>query len=167
MPISREKEEHMDKPDNSTEKCPQCGSEMRPDDDHTNKVRVFVCTKPTCLYRMYPDYPRRNGNQEICYLCGKMFTARLNDLGVLCPVCKRTVQQCKRKASSKYRNSRKPRQSENTLRVWLRFAFNNQTLRQSRHQAQQIPISDPLSFGLRSQTMACFRFLKLKSLYCK
>lgn len=89
----------MDNPDNGAIKCPQCGSEMRSDDDLTNKVRGLVCSKPTCLCRVYPDYPGRNGDEEICYLCGKMFTASINDLGVLCSTCKHSVHHCKQKTS--------------------------------------------------------------------
>jgi len=77
--------------------CPQCGSEMWPDHDTVNKVRVFVCTKPTCLYRTYPDYPRRAGNQEVCYLCGKIFTVRQDSAGVLCPHCKVSMQKNRNK----------------------------------------------------------------------
>lgn len=75
--------------------CPQCGSEMYSDYDAINKVRVEVCTKPTCLYRVYPDYPRRSGNQEICYICGKPFTVSQDNAGVLCPRCKSSVQKNK------------------------------------------------------------------------
>ena len=103
--------------DIDNQKCPRCGSEMWPENDHTNMVNVLVCTKPTCLYRVYPDYPRRNGNQEICYLCGKMFIVHVDDLGVLCQPCKRTVSEYKQKSSEKYRKHHKPIQSRNVLHI--------------------------------------------------
>jgi hypothetical protein len=34
---------------------------MWPEDDHLNEVRVLVCTKPTCLHRIYPTIP--NGTE--------------------------------------------------------------------------------------------------------
>ena len=90
--------------------CPQCGSEMWPDCDAANKVKVLVCTKPTCLYRIYPDYPRRAGNQEICYICGNIFTVSNDSAGVLCPRCKAEVQKGKNKSQGRQRDtSRKVR----------------------------------------------------------
>ena len=107
----------METPDNETVKCPQCGSIMWPDDDQMNEVRVLVCTKPTCLYRVYPDYPKRNGNQDICYLCNKIFTTEPDDLGVLCPDCKRTVRQFKKKTSARDNGIYRPRETKNILQV--------------------------------------------------
>ena len=107
----------MGKPDNDAIKCPQCGSTMWPEDDHANKVKVLVCTKPTCLYRLYPDYPKRNGNQEICYLCETIFTAEPDDLGMLCPVCKRSVKQYKKKTLSRHNGLYNPRRSKNILHI--------------------------------------------------
>ncbi len=107
----------MGKPDNDAIKCPQCGSTMWPEDDITNKVKVLVCTKPTCLYRLYPDYPKRNGNQEICYLCETIFTAEPDDLGMLCPACKRSVRQYKCKTSSRHNGLYNPRRSKNILHI--------------------------------------------------
>lgn len=97
----------------STQKvlCPQCGSEMWPDHDAVNKVKVLVCTKPTCLYRIYPDYPRRAGNQEICYICGKLFTVSNDSAGVLCPRCKAEVQK------GRNRSQGRPRDASRKVRV--------------------------------------------------
>lgn len=103
--------------DKINQKCPRCGSQMWPENDHTNMVNVLVCTKPTCLNRVYPDYPKRSGNQELCYLCGKMFIIHVDDLGVLCQACKRTVLVHKQELSEKYRKHRKPRQSGNVLQI--------------------------------------------------
>lgn len=89
--------------------CPHCGSEMCSDYDVVNKVRVFVCTKPTCLYRIYPDYPRRAGNQEICYNCGKIFIAGPDSAGVLCPRCKSAMQKKKSKPQGRPRAGTKVR----------------------------------------------------------
>jgi hypothetical protein len=107
----------MGNPDNDAIKCPQCNSVMWSEDDHMNKVKVLVCTKPTCLYRVYPDYPKRNGNQEICYLCGTLFTAESNDLGMLCPGCKRSVRQYKRKKSFGRNGIHNPWRSKDTLHI--------------------------------------------------
>lgn len=107
----------MANPDNETTKCPQCGSIMWPEDDHLNEVRVLVCSKPTCLHRVYPDYPKRNGNQEICYLCNTIFTVGEGDLGMLCPTCKRTVRQFKNRASNRHGGLYNPRRSRNVLHI--------------------------------------------------
>jgi len=107
----------MDNHDNNAIKCPQCSSMMWPEDDHMNKVKVLVCTKPTCLYRVYPDYPKRDGNQETCYLCGTLFTAAQDDLGMLCSVCKRSVRQYKRKKSCGRNVIYNPRRSKNILHI--------------------------------------------------
>lgn len=77
--------------------CPYCGSPMWPEYDYTHKVKVLVCTRPTCLYRLYPDYPRRKGNEEVCYLCGKLFIVRDNSIGMLCADCKQSVREQKGK----------------------------------------------------------------------
>jgi hypothetical protein len=76
--------------------CPHCDSEMFEEYDHFNRVRVLVCTRPTCLFRMYPDYPRRKGNEEVCYGCQRIFKVRQNDVGILCPECKAKVEQQKK-----------------------------------------------------------------------
>lgn len=78
--------------------CPHCGSEMYPDDDVSNTVKVFVCSKPTCLNRIYPDYPPRSGNQEICYLCSSIFTVHEDCPGPLCPTCKALMKKSKQRA---------------------------------------------------------------------
>jgi hypothetical protein len=80
----------------STMLCRKCESEMVPDYDHANRVRVVVCSNPSCLHREYPDYPRRNGNQEICYICGRLFTFKEDDLGVICQECKNEVKRRRR-----------------------------------------------------------------------
>jgi uncharacterized protein with PIN domain len=107
----------MGSPDNDVIKCPQCGSIMWSEDDHVNMVRVLVCTRPTCLYRIYPDYPKRKGNQEICYLCETIFTAEPDDLGMLCPQCKRSVKQYQRKISSSHNVLYNPRRSKNIFHI--------------------------------------------------
>lgn len=107
----------MGNPDNEASRCPQCGSIMWTEDDHTNAVKVLVCTKPTCLYRVYPDYPTRNGNQEICYLCGKIFTTEPEDLGMLCTDCKNAVRQYKRKTSGGHNGLYNTRRSKNILHI--------------------------------------------------
>jgi DNA-directed RNA polymerase subunit RPC12/RpoP len=76
--------------------CPHCDSEMFEEYDHINRVRVLVCQKPTCLFRIYPDYPRRKGNEEVCYSCQRIFKVRQNDVGILCPECKAKVEQNKK-----------------------------------------------------------------------
>jgi DNA-directed RNA polymerase subunit RPC12/RpoP len=76
--------------------CPHCDSEMFEEYDHINRVRVLVCPKPTCLFRIYPDYPRRKGNEEVCYSCQRIFKVRQNDVGILCPECKAKVEQNKK-----------------------------------------------------------------------
>lgn len=73
--------------------CPHCGSEMYPDFDACNAVKVFVCSKPTCLHRIYPDYPTRSGNQEMCYQCGEIFTVDEDCPGVLCLQCKSAMKR--------------------------------------------------------------------------
>jgi len=73
--------------------CPHCGSRMYPDFDVSNAVKVFVCSKPTCLHRIYPDYPTRAGNQEMCYVCGEIFTIDDDCAGVLCPRCKAQMKE--------------------------------------------------------------------------
>ena len=105
----------MDSPSYKAMKCPQCGSDMCLENDNTNEVNVFLCTKPTCLYRVYPDYPRREWNQDICYLCGIIFTVPLGDLGMLCPTCKQDVTRCKRKATRKRHGVGRSRETENIL----------------------------------------------------
>jgi hypothetical protein len=69
---------------------------MRPDHDYVNGVKVAVCSNPSCLNREYPDYPRRNGNQEICYICGRLFTFEEGELGVICRDCKSEVRRNRR-----------------------------------------------------------------------
>lgn len=76
--------------------CPHCDSEMFEEYDHINRVRVFVCSRPTCLFRSYPDYPRRKGNEEVCYKCQRIFKLEQNDAGILCPECKANVEQNKK-----------------------------------------------------------------------
>jgi DNA-directed RNA polymerase subunit RPC12/RpoP len=76
--------------------CPHCDSEMFEEYDHINKVRVLVCSRPTCLFRSYPDYPRRKGNEEVCYKCQRIFKLEENDAGILCPECKANVEQNKK-----------------------------------------------------------------------
>lgn len=76
--------------------CPHCDSEMFEEYDHLNRVRVLVCSRPTCLFRMYPDYPRRKGNEEVCFSCQRIFKVRQNDAGILCPECKAKVEQQKK-----------------------------------------------------------------------
>lgn len=75
--------------------CPHCESEMLEEYDHVNRVRVLVCSRPTCLFRMYPDYPRRKGNEEVCYSCQQIFKVPKDDAGILCPQCKAKVLQNK------------------------------------------------------------------------
>ena len=82
--------------DKMTRNCPHCDSEMFEEFDHINRVRVFVCSKPTCLFRSYPDYPRRKSNEEVCYKCQRIFKIRQNDAGILCPECKTIVEQNKK-----------------------------------------------------------------------
>ncbi len=79
----------------STIPCPHCGSRMYADFDVTNTVKVFVCSKPTCLHRVYPDYPTRTGDQEMCYLCGELFTINDDCAGVLCPRCKAEMKKAR------------------------------------------------------------------------
>jgi DNA-directed RNA polymerase subunit RPC12/RpoP len=76
--------------------CSRCSSEMVPDDDFINRVRVLVCSNPTCLNRIYPDYPARKSNEDICYMCGKVFSVRSSAPSVLCPSCRKRAQQQKR-----------------------------------------------------------------------
>lgn len=76
--------------------CPHCDSEMLEEFDHINRVRVLVCSKPTCLFRMYPDYPRRKGNEEVCYGCQRIFKVNQADSGILCPECKAKVEKSKK-----------------------------------------------------------------------
>ena len=71
--------------------CKRCKSEMVRDYDYFNRVRVVVCSNPSCLSREYPDYPCRNSNQEICYLCGNLFTFAEDETAVLCKECKTEV----------------------------------------------------------------------------
>jgi len=79
-----------------TRNCPHCNSEMLEEHDHINRVRVLVCTRPTCLFRMYPDYPRRKGNEEVCYGCQRIFKVSQTDSGILCPECKVKVEKNKK-----------------------------------------------------------------------
>jgi hypothetical protein len=87
--------------------CTQCGFEMLADYDYVNRVKVLVCPNPTCLYRVYPDYPRRKGNEEICYVCSKIFRVKPDQPAMLCPKCKadmggpRTFLTDKRKESKR------------------------------------------------------------------
>jgi len=83
----------------STTPCPHCGSRMYADFDVANAVKVFVCSKPTCLHRIYPDYPTRTGNQEMCYLCGEIFTIDDDCAGVLCPRCKAEMKKARARAN--------------------------------------------------------------------
>lgn len=76
--------------------CPHCDSEMLEEYDNINRVRVLVCSRPTCLFRIYPDYPRRKGNEEVCYGCQRIFKIGQNDAGILCPECKAKVEQNKK-----------------------------------------------------------------------
>jgi DNA-directed RNA polymerase subunit RPC12/RpoP len=76
--------------------CPHCNAEMFTDFDHLNRVRVLVCTRPTCLHRLYPDYPKRNGNEEVCYNCQRIFRVKSEDMGILCPECKAEVLRNKK-----------------------------------------------------------------------
>ena len=83
--------------------CPNCGSYMWSDYDYANRVRVYVCTKPTCLYRVYPDYPRRASDEEICYLCGRIFKDDSSGLGMLCPECKERVRRERPRQTHKHK----------------------------------------------------------------
>lgn len=76
--------------------CPHCDSEMFEEYDHLNRVRVLVCSRPTCLFRIYPDYPRRKGNEEVCFGCQRIFKVKQNDSGILCPECKAKVEENKK-----------------------------------------------------------------------
>jgi hypothetical protein len=76
--------------------CERCKSEMVPDYDYINRVRVVVCSNPSCLSREYPDYPRRNGNQEVCYICGKFFIYAEDETAVICQECKTEVKRGRR-----------------------------------------------------------------------
>jgi len=80
--------------------CPHCGSEMFEECDHINRVRVLVCSRPTCLFRIYPDYPRRKGNEEVCYKCQRIFKVGQNDASILCPECKAAVEQNKKASTN-------------------------------------------------------------------
>jgi len=82
--------------DAMTRNCPHCDSDMLEEYDHINRVRVLVCSRPTCLFRVYPDYPRRKGNEEVCYGCRRVFKVRHDDAGILCPECKANVEQSKK-----------------------------------------------------------------------
>jgi ssDNA-binding Zn-finger/Zn-ribbon topoisomerase 1 len=73
--------------------CNKCKSEMLPEYDYTNSVRVLVCSNPSCLNREYPDYPRRNGNQELCYICGELFSFEKDELGIVCRKCKNKIRK--------------------------------------------------------------------------
>jgi hypothetical protein len=98
--------------------CPRCSSEMLPDNDHVNRVNVLVCSNPTCLYRVYPDYPRRNGNEEICYFCGKIFKVFPDDLGVLCPECKERVWQKKNSGNTREKTARPAPTPDREIRIF-------------------------------------------------
>jgi hypothetical protein len=91
---------------------------MLPDNDHANRVRVLVCSNPTCLYRVYPDYPRRRSDEDICYFCGKVFKVWPNDLGVLCPECKGTVWQHKKAAAPKEKTARTAPSLDREIRIY-------------------------------------------------
>lgn len=82
--------------DTMARNCPHCESEMLEEFDNINRVRVLVCSRPTCLFRVYPDYPRRKGNEEVCYGCQRIFKVRQSDVGILCPECKAKVEQNKK-----------------------------------------------------------------------
>jgi len=73
--------------------CPQCSSEMFEEYDYVNRVKVLVCPKPTCLRRIYPDYPRRKGDEEICYTCRRVFRVRHNNSTILCPGCRERTKR--------------------------------------------------------------------------
>ncbi|OPY83373.1 MAG: hypothetical protein A4E65_00599 [Syntrophorhabdus sp. PtaU1.Bin153] len=73
--------------------CPQCSSKMFEEYDYVNRVKVMVCPKPTCLHRIYPDYPRRKGNEEVCYVCQRVFKVQQNDPSILCPECKEKAKR--------------------------------------------------------------------------
>ena len=75
--------------------CRKCKSEMVSEYDYANRVNVIVCSNPSCLHREYPDYPRRNGNQEVCYLCGKLFTFGEKEIGIICKDCKNKISKRK------------------------------------------------------------------------
>ncbi|HNS14268.1 MAG TPA: hypothetical protein PKM08_02945 [Syntrophorhabdaceae bacterium] len=94
----------------TTTTCPHCGFEMAPDYDYINKVKVLVCTKPTCLYRVYPDYPRRGGNEEVCYFCGRLFVIPPDGAGIVCPECKNRITQQKSGALQLHKRPRKQNQ---------------------------------------------------------
>jgi hypothetical protein len=89
--------------------CAHCNSEMIPDYDYQNRVRVAVCSDPTCLHREYPDYPRRNGDQEICHACSKVFTLSKDVYGIICPECKRAMSESKAGSSGKRKTVRRRR----------------------------------------------------------
>jgi DNA-directed RNA polymerase subunit RPC12/RpoP len=110
-------------------RCPRCGAEMLNDDDIINKVRVFVCSDPTCLYRVYPDYPRRNANEEVCYFCGKIFKAWEPDPGVLCPDCKGTVNKNRRDPVEKPKETELPKEPDMELHLY-RFGRKRSPKRQ-------------------------------------
>jgi len=82
--------------DKMARNCPHCDSEMFEEYDHVNRVRVLVCSKPTCLFRSYPDYPRRKSNEEVCYKCQRIFKVSQNDVSILCPECKAVIEQNKK-----------------------------------------------------------------------
>jgi len=86
--------------DKMVRNCPHCDSEMFEDYDHINRVRVLVCSRPTCLFRSYPDYPRRRSNEEVCYKCQRIFKVSQNDASILCPECKAVVEQNKKTSAN-------------------------------------------------------------------
>jgi predicted RNA-binding Zn-ribbon protein involved in translation (DUF1610 family) len=65
--------------------------------DYVNRVKVMVCPKPTCLHRIYPDYPKRKGNEEVCYVCQRVFKVQHNDPSILCPECREKAWRGKEK----------------------------------------------------------------------
>ena len=103
--------------DKMARNCPHCDSEMFEEYDHINRVRVLVCSRPTCLFRSYPDYPRRKSNEEVCYKCQSIFKVRQNDTGILCPECKAVIEQNKKgQGSAKEQKPFKAAHGETFLR---------------------------------------------------
>lgn len=43
--------------------CPKCGVPMHDDHDRRSCLKVYACFK--CGSRVYPDYPKRPGNEDI------------------------------------------------------------------------------------------------------
>lgn len=91
---------------------------MVPDDDFINRVRVVVCSNPTCLHRIYPDYPARKGNEDICYLCGKVFTVRPSSPSVLCPSCRKRAQQQRKSEILLSREDPRQTEADRPIRIY-------------------------------------------------